>query len=138
MTEGLSGAGDAFMQGTASPERLPNSIVRDVARLHHAASDLGPVRFEWVHDGQQAWIVQLHRGATGSSAEVLVEGDAADWVAFDVKKGLESLRELLTQVHSSQGVQLVGKVGLTSHIADVIRKAGVPARMQDNRTSQAA
>lgn len=51
------------------------------------------------------------------------------WVAFEVAQGLEKLRELIAKLEPGHGIQLHGHVGLTSHIADVIRKASVPARM---------
>jgi len=129
-TEGVSGPGDAFMLGTAKPESLPQEVREDVRRLHVAAAEvLGPVRLEWVHDGELAWVVQMHRGATVSATGVLVPGEAASWTRFDVSDGLESLRALLAGLELGQGVELVGEVGLTSHIADVMRKANVPARM---------
>lgn len=136
-TEGLRGAGDAFMQGAAEAETLPSSILADVEVLHRAASELGPVRFEWVHDGQRAWVVQMHRGATMSAAGVLVPGKAENWTTFDVSKGLEELRALIEKLEPGRGVELLGQVGLTSHIADVIRKANVPARMRLRDTKAA-
>lgn len=129
-TEGLRGAGDRFMQGAAKPEALPKSILADVERLHDHTSELGPVRFEWVHDGDRAWVVQMHRGATRSSADMLVPGEAKHWTVFEVSRGLERLRELIAVLEPDHGVELQGEVGLTSHIADVIRKANVPARMK--------
>jgi hypothetical protein len=129
-TEGRHGAGDAFMQGAARPEPLPPSVVTDVERLHADAAELGPIRFEWVHDGERAWIVQMHRGATMSSAGVLVPGIAKHWTTFEVSRGLEELRGLLARLELGQGVELLGEVGLTSHIADIMRKASVPARMK--------
>lgn len=129
-TEGLRGAGDAFMQGSAKAEMLPTSILADVKRLHANAAELGPVRFEWVHDGERAWVVQLHRGATTSVADVLVPGQAKHWTAFNVSQGLEKLREIIARLEPGHGVELHGAVGLTSHIADVIRRANVPARIR--------
>jgi hypothetical protein len=136
-TEGLRGAGDTFMQGIAKGEALPTTILADVRRLHADAAELGPVRFEWVHDGERAWIVQLHRGATRSSADVLVPGQARQWTVFDISKGLEELRDLIAKLEPGFGVELQGEVGLTSHIADVIRKANVPARMKPHDREEA-
>lgn len=130
VTEGLRGSGEAFMQGTETAEALPGSIVADVERLHADAAELGPIRLEWVHDGERAWVVQLHRGATLSAAGVLVPGDAKQWTPFEVSKGLEELRSLIAGLDPGYGIDLYGEVGLTSHIADVIRKANVPARMR--------
>lgn len=137
-TEGVAGAGDAFMQGIAQAEPLPSSIVEDVRQLHSAASELGPVRLEWVHDGERAWVVQMHRGATMSAAGVLVPGEARHWTTFEVSQGLEQLRSRLAQLEPETGLELIGEVGLTSHIADVIRKAKVPARVLAAQARQAA
>lgn len=132
-TEGVTGAGDAFMQGTAKAEPLPAPVIEDVTRLHAAASELGPVRLEWVHDGDRAWVVQMHRGATVSTAGVLVPGAARHWRPFEVTNGLEQLRNLIAELQPNCGLELIGEVGLTSHIADVIRKAKIPARFQSEQ-----
>ncbi len=79
--EGRQGEGDRFMLGVSAPELLPVAIVDDVRTAYRRLNEsLGPVRFEWVHDGDKAWIVQLHLGATRSTATVLVPGEAEDWV----------------------------------------------------------
>lgn len=135
-TEGVAGAGDAFMQGTAKAQPLPSEVLEDVRRLHAAASELGPIRLEWVHDGERPWVVQMHRGATVSAVDVLVPGEARHWTPFEVANGLEQLRRLIAQLQPGHGVELIGEVGLTSHIADVIRKANVPARTVSQRQQQ--
>jgi hypothetical protein len=132
-TEGVAGPGDAFMQGTAKAQPLPAAVIEDVRRLHVAAAELGPVRLEWVHDGERAWVVQMHRGATVSAAGVLVPGEARHWTRFEVANGLEQLRSLIAHLEPGHGLDLIGEVGLTSHIADVIRKARVPARIHPQR-----
>jgi hypothetical protein len=128
--EGRAGIGEPLMRGETVPEPLPAGILQDVRDLYaRAEAALGPVRFEWVHNGELAWIVQLHRGATESTPARVTSGEAKDWVQFDVEAGLEALRSLLAQLPRNTGVALKGGVGLTSHIADVIRKARVPARI---------
>jgi hypothetical protein len=129
--EGKSGPGDSLMLGTSKPERLPRQILDDVAAVHSRLSEaLGPVRIEWVHDGEQPWIVQLHVGATRTSAVALVDGEADSWVPFDVTEGLVALRALLLTLPLGTGLEVRGDVGLTSHIADVVRKWGRPARIK--------
>lgn len=131
LLEGKEGEGESLMLGTSAPEDLPERVIADVHRLfQHAEAALGAVRLEWVHDGDRAWIVQLHRGATESDSLRLTQGDADHWISFDVKLGLEALRTTIQSIPVGAGLTLKGRVGLTSHIADVIRKAKIPARME--------
>jgi hypothetical protein len=128
--EGRGGTGIALMLGEGLPEPLPNQVLVDVKNLYETArAALGPVRFEWVHDGLRAWIVQLHRGATESTFLSVTPGEATEWVEFDVGNGLKPLRDLLSRMRYGTGLILKGRVGLTSHVADVIRKARIPAKM---------
>src|SRR5439155_21775728 len=61
LVEGVRGSGDEFMLGRRGPVPLSRAIARDViAAVEHLGKQLGDVRCEWVHDGRQAWIVQLH------------------------------------------------------------------------------
>lgn len=131
LIEGRGGEGEVLMKGIALPERLPRNVVRAVTDLYEQARGAlhSPVRFEWVYDGTHAWLVQFHRGATQSSGSVLVPGDASEWIEFDVSRGLEALRTQLAAMNEQQGVSILGRVGLTSHIADVVRKARRPARI---------
>jgi hypothetical protein len=129
--EGARGEGDSFMAGRRLPEQLPEGVLADIQEAYRFAQEkLGPVRFEWVHDGSKAWIVQLHKGATDSTASTLVPGEAAEWQIFDVSSGLEELRRLLAQLPAHVGLQVRGEIGLTSHVADLLRKARRPARLQ--------
>ncbi|HEX8585936.1 MAG TPA: hypothetical protein VF680_16190 [Allosphingosinicella sp.] len=131
IVEGRHGEGDLFMLGAALPEALPAKVEQDVRALHARLADqLGPVRIEWVHDGAEAWIVQLHIGATDTSELAIVPGEAVHWTNFEVSEGLNALRDLLSGLPVDAGVVLHGEIGLTSHIADVVRKWGQPARMQ--------
>ncbi|MCP3721385.1 hypothetical protein [Paraburkholderia sp. CNPSo 3281] len=128
--EGRMGEGEVLMKGEALPEAIPKMVLDDIYALYERCKTVfGPVRFEWVHDGERPWIVQLHRGATASRAEVIVPGEANVWIEFDVSEGLSALRVKLEHMGKLEGVRLHGRVGLTSHIADVVRKAGRPARI---------
>jgi hypothetical protein len=129
--EGKEGEGEDLMRGIAPRTNLPARIIDDVIAVFECAiSRLGPIRFEWVHDGMQAWIVQLHRGATQSLSKVLVPGEPQVWRRFAIADGLESLRSTLNSLDSTEGILLIGDVGLTSHVADVVRKAARPARIE--------
>jgi hypothetical protein len=130
IVEGRQGSGDALMLGIAHPQWLPEEVDGAVRAAHRRLSDaLGPVRIEWVHDGERVWIVQLHVGATETTELAIVPGEADEWIDFDVSRGLSELRALLGSARHGTGISLRGEVGLTSHVADVIRKAGLPARM---------
>ncbi len=128
--EGKVGEGESFMLGTSAPQTLPENVLRDVKALYERAKNsLGPVRFEWVHDGERAWIVQLHVGATRSSEELITDCSAKYWQDFDVSKGLEKLRIAVNELPPETGIILSQRVGLTSHFADVLRRANVAAKM---------
>ena len=131
LIEGTSGFGDAFMVGERVPEPLPTAVIRDIQDLYaRTSADLGPVRFEWVHDGRRVWIVQLHKGASITQGRTIVPGAAAHWHRFDVKLGIGALREVIANA-GSDGVVLVGQIGVTSHFGDVLRRARVPSRIED-------
>ena len=128
--EGRRGEGDKLMLGLQRPEPLPGHVADEVRAVHQRLSAaLGPVRLEWVHDGVRTWVIQLNLGATASTGSTLVPGDAETWIRFPVERGLARLRDTLKSLPTGAGIVLVGEVGLTSHIADVVRKAGAPARL---------
>ncbi len=132
LVEGVSGFGDPFMVGEAPPEELPARVVADVLGVYRRASAmLGPVRFEWVHDGREVWVVQLHRGASATHGRVIFPGGAERFHRFDVAGGIGALRELIARLDGSgEGVVLVGRVGVTSHFGDLLRRARVPSRIE--------
>jgi hypothetical protein len=130
VVEGAHGEGDRFMLGERAPENLPAQIVADVERTYaEAASAIGAVRFEWVHDGERVWIVQLHRGGTNSDMAMLVPGEASEWAVFKASQGLEELRQFLAGLPDDVGVRIEGEIGLTSHFADLLRKTRRPSRI---------
>lgn len=133
LIEGVCGSGEAFMQGEAAPDDLPAIVVAAVNQAYsRIAATLGPARFEWVFDGEVAWIVQLHRGAVTSTSQVIVAGKARTEHRFLVTDGLEALRALVASLKGTgDGIVLVGRVGVTSHFGDVLRKAGIPSRIEE-------
>ena len=127
--EGRSGSGDAYMLGVLPPEPLPDHVVAAVSQSYEElAALLGPVRFEWAHDAEALWIVQLHVGATTTAGRTIVAGEPATWVEFHIDEGLEALRQFTENLPADTGVKLLGHVGATSHVADLLRRAGVPSR----------
>jgi hypothetical protein len=130
--EGKRGGGEKFMLGEAAPEDLPSKVREDVQSLYERALTLlGFVRFEWVHDGIQAWIVQMHTGSTDTHGQYITSKHANKWQTFNVGAGLEELRKAVAKLPEDTGILLSGQVGLTSHIADVLRRANVAARMEN-------
>ncbi len=136
ITEGVAGPGDAFMQGRVPPEPIPAVVEGSVTELQRRASAaLGPVKMEWVHDGTVTWVVQLHRIATPGSQRVIYPGDARLLHSFDVADGIDELRKLIARIEGTgDGVVLLGDVGVTSHMGDLLRRARIPARLEPRLT----
>lgn len=131
--EAVRGFGDGFMVGDNAPvEAIPVEILADVTALHAKLGEwLGAVRFEWAHDGQRVWILQLHKGQSESCGRTIYPGTASEWVDFRPEEGLAALRDLVAEaMKTKSGVRVVGNVGLSSHVCDVLRKAKVPAMME--------
>ena len=131
--EGVQGHGDRFMLGQQGPENLPPAVVSDVQKIAAKARRvLGPVRLEFAHDGQQAWVIQLHLAPQRYRAGVISPGKPdAGWIEFHPDEGLDRLNQLIEQALANrQGIRVVGQVGLTSHVGDLLRKSNVPAELR--------
>jgi hypothetical protein len=140
LIEGVAGQGDEFMLGRRPPEALPGEIERALRELYaRAAAALGPVRFEWVADARSPWVVQLHRGASPTAGRVLYPGAAARFHPFHVEEGIEALRQLIRRVEGTgDGIAVIGRVGVTSHLGDVLRRARIPSRLEDHPAAAAS
>jgi hypothetical protein len=141
--QGVRGKGDAFMVGKRPPDTLPPVVVRAVTRLYHRiANRLHPISMEWVYDGYQVWVVQLHhRGIPTTVPGIIVPGEAEYYHRFEVKRGIEALRKLVDELHSggeNHGITLVGNVGITSHFGDILRRSGIPSRIEYSYAAQQA
>jgi hypothetical protein len=137
--EGVSGYGDAFMQGLVAPQKLPPAVTRKVTTTFNtAAARLGPVRFEWAADDHRVWILQLHRGVTPTIGGTIFPGNPTAEHRFAVERGLDALRALIGELPPGQnhGVVLVGQVGVTSHFGDVLRRARIPSRVEGNGSTE--
>ncbi len=128
--QGVGGYGEEFMLGRALGD-LPAEIKDSVRDLYDRAEELlGPVRFEWVHDGSTVWLVQLHKGATRSLGKTVYPGKASFFHRFDVTHGIDALRELIKRTNPPEGIVLIGRVGITSHLGDLLRRARIPSRIE--------
>ncbi len=132
IVEGVRGPGDAFMLGRVTPDELPASVTKAVLRIFdQAKTKLGPVRLEWVYDGRVAWVVQLYRGATTTSGHTIFPGEAGFYHRFDVTDGIEALHDLISKIQGTgEGIILVGALGVTSHMGDLLRRARIPSRIE--------
>ncbi|HEX8735896.1 MAG TPA: hypothetical protein VF721_11260 [Pyrinomonadaceae bacterium] len=130
--EGVRGFGDDFMLGVSGTENLPEEIIGKVKEFYESVrASLGSVRMEWVFDGEQVWVVQLHRGATATSNEFIYPGAPANYRYFETREGIAALRQLITDVQiTGEGIILRGNVGITSHFGDVLRKAQIPSKIE--------
>jgi hypothetical protein len=130
LVEGVAGFGDDFMLARTPPAALPDAVADDVRRVGARAADtLGPVRFEWAHDGDQAWVLQLHLAEAASEGTTIHPGTPARWRRFDPSLGLEKLRELIASVDGDEGIEVTGHIGVTSHAGDLLRRAAIPSRL---------
>jgi hypothetical protein len=130
IVEGVEGFGDEFMLGKQAPGTPPADVVRDVTALAAQAAAAGPVRLEWAHDGERAWVLQLHQAAGVPQAGVIYPGEPSRWRSFDPGAGLDQLRRLIAEVSAAgDGIVVTGDVGITSHVGDLLRRAAIPARL---------
>jgi hypothetical protein len=132
VVEAVTGAGDEFMLGRRRAEATPPDVAGRVREaLESLASALGGVRIEWADDGERLWVLQLHRTRSAMAPGVFNAGEpAAGWLPFAPSAGLGDLRDLLVRAHAEgRGVLVTEPVGVTSHVGDLIRAAGVPGRL---------
>ncbi len=130
LVEGVAGSGDAFMLGDEEPGDLPDRILKDVLDVvARATTALGPVRIEWAHDGERCWVLQLHLTNEKASGERFVAGEPANgWIQFDPQDGLGRLSELISlAITSGCGIEVTRRVGLSSHVGDLLRRSRVPS-----------
>lgn len=128
LIEGVRGTGELFMLGEQEREALPGRVLDDVRVLLRTARDrIGCVRMEWAHDGTRAWVLQLH--VVAAHAASFGTGGATRWVEYDPTEGLDRLQELVVEVsRAGVGVVVTRPIGVTSHVGDILRRAGIPAR----------
>jgi hypothetical protein len=143
--EGASGPGDRFMIAKTGPEALPGKVKQDVKKIYDIAfNELGPVEIEWVYDGSNAWALQLHRseelldsGILRCGEIIIYPGEPGDYLELSVSEGLDALRKRIPEAKArSQGIVLIGNVGITSHFGDLLRKAKIPAKIKRTKERQ--
>lgn len=128
LASGARGRGDAYMRGKGGVRRLPSDIQALVARTHKRLNRVfGPTEFEWCFDGKTVWVLQLHLGQAAGIGDVLVPGTAQRWIEIAAATPLEGFRSAASALGADEGIKVRGRIGLTSHKADLLRRAGRPA-----------
>ena len=114
-------------------EVMKRKILRDLCAAWgifrtYFKGDKNGIRFEWAHDGHCLWILQLHVEMPESTAWVIYDGEPKNgWLDFESGMSLSDLRAMiLVAKEKDMGVCIKAKIGITSHIADVCRKAKIP------------
>jgi len=133
VVEGCGSYGDGFMVGIVPKGDLPERVREEALFLgSRLREELGDVRYEWVFDGEKAWLVQLHTGRVETLGDVIYPGEPDEWLQYEAMKGLEGLRKMVRErefLNGAFGIELMGDVGLTSHFGDLLRKAKVPSKI---------
>jgi hypothetical protein len=126
LVEGVRGAGDRFMLGSDAPQELP-AVVRALVRESFTplVDEVGPARIEWAVGRDGAWLLQLNPIVGGPG--VADHDRASGWIDFDPHAGLEALQLAIAQARAAgAGIRVVRPVGVTSHVGDLVRRAGLP------------
>jgi hypothetical protein len=91
----------------------------------------GTLKIEWAYDGEMVWILQMQLLEITVGGSVVVPGEATRFRGFDVVGGIDQFREFVAQAKAAgDGVVVVGSVGVTSHFGDILRRSGVPSRIE--------
>ncbi len=131
LVEGVQGVGSELMMAQRPPESLPKAVKLRVGQLHKRLADcLGETSFEWADDGHRTWLLQVHLGASSSTDTVIYDGPADTFHRFLAKDGLKDLYHLVQHVKGrKEGILLVGRIGVTSHMGDLLRRERIPSRI---------
>lgn len=130
--EGVEGNGDLFMLAEKEINNLPKAVldhINIVADRIILTDHFDKFSFEWVFDGRILWIVQLNTFESEFSNTVIYPGNPDKWINYDCKTGLEKLRDIVENIDSNTGIILNGKIGITSHMGDILRQAKIPPKI---------
>jgi len=133
IVEGVEGIGSEFMLGRQASQRLPAATVEAVRELMDGVEKVigGTLKIEWAYDGEMVWILQMQLLEITVGGSVVVPGEATRFRGFDVVGGIDQFREFVAQAKAAgDGVVVVGSVGVTSHFGDILRRSGVPSRIE--------
>ena len=133
IVEGVGGIGSEFMLGQKAAQQLPPRTIAAVRELMEGVVRVvgGTLKLEWAYDEEIVWILQMQQLEHPVGGTVIVPGEAAQFRSFDVADGIEQFRELVADAKATgDGIILVGSVGITSHFGDILRRSGIPSRIE--------
>jgi len=136
VVEGVHGIGAEFMLGQKAAQNLPSATVAVVKKLVRDLAQVvgGTVKLEWAQDEEVAWVLQLQQIGQEATGTVIVPGDANHFRRFNVADGIDQFRKFVADAKAaSEGITLVGSVGITSHFGDILRRSEVPSRIEPSR-----
>src|SRR5205085_10742100 len=91
----------------------------------------GTIKLEWAFDEELVWILQMQQLDHDVHDTVIVAGDVDEFRHFDANEGIERFRDFVDAAKKANaGVILDGAVGITSHFGDILRRSGVPSRIE--------
>jgi hypothetical protein len=134
--EGVRGFGTEFMLGQKPAEHLPSEIISAVNGVVLNAVRLlgGTVKLEWAFDEEVVWVLQMQQIEQAPSDAIIVPGEPKHFRSFNIDMGIDRFRQFVEDLkQTGDGVILVGSVGITSHFGDILRRSGVPSRLQQLR-----
>jgi hypothetical protein len=133
IVEGVEGIGSEFMLGRKPAQHLPPTTIAAVRKLMESVVQVvgGTLKLEWVYDGERVWILQMQQLKNAPRDSVVVPGEASRFKRFNVAEGIDRFREIVADARAAgDGIILVGSVGVTSHFGDILRRSGVPSRIE--------
>lgn len=133
IVEGVEGIGSEFMLGRKPAQHLPPTTIAAVRMLMESVVQAvgGTLKLEWVYDGETAWVLQMQQIEHAAGGAVIVPGQTPRYRRFEVAEGIDRFREIVADAKAAgDGIILVGSVGITSHFGDILRRSGVPSRIE--------
>lgn len=127
LIEGVAGSGESYMLGRRVPEHIPKPVERNVRLMaDQIFAAFGASRFEWAFDGDQTWLLQVNQKFVEDRSPIEVEVEGKKYVDFDPTEGLERLAEVIIVAKEADAtVRLGRRVGLTSHVCELLHRADV-------------
>ena len=133
--DGVKGFGDHFMMGDVNNTiQLPDKIYKlvKVVGLELSRKINNSIKVEWVVDhNNEFWVLQLRVDDSVKACSTIVDVECfGNYVEYDPlgDTGLIKLRKLVDDIKDTgDGIVVKRKIGITSHVADILRKNKIPS-----------